>query len=85
MIAKAFYKFWNQRNKSNRYSLKLKKLFKEVIELISEYPKIGKLTTQEHIRIKIVRDYVIIYEEFETEIHILSIWSSYQDPANIEL
>ena len=81
---KNIFQYWNQRNKSNHYSIKLKKLFKETTKLISEHPKIGKLTIHENIRIKIVRDYLIIYEDLEMEIRILSIWSSYQYPVNIE-
>lgn len=77
--------YWNQRNKSNRYSIKLNKLFKQASKLISKYPKIGRLTDQKNIRIKIVRDYLIIYEEHETEVHILTIWDSRQDFTNSKL
>jgi addiction module RelE/StbE family toxin len=73
------FHYWNQRNKSNRYSIKLNKLFKEALELVSKYPKIGKLTDLENVRIKIVRDYLIVYEELEDEILILTIFSSHQD------
>ena len=76
---KNIFKYWNQRNRSNRYSTKLNKLFKEALILVSNHPKIGKLTDKENIRIKIVRDYLIFYEEFEKEIHILTIVSSYQN------
>lgn len=81
---KNIFHYWNQRNKSNNYSIKLNKLFKEALKSIAAHPKIGKRTNLENIRIKIVRDYLIIYEEMETGIHILTIWSSYQDPANLK-
>jgi toxin YoeB len=76
---KNIFKYWNQRNRSNRYSIKLNSLFKEALIFVSNHPKIGKLTDKENIRIKIVRDYLIFYEEFEKEIHILTIVSSYQN------
>jgi addiction module RelE/StbE family toxin len=80
---KRIFKYWDKRNKSRFYSIKLNKLFEEAVEIIAKHPKIGKLTNYEDIRIKIVRDYLIIYQEFENEIHILRIGNSYQNPANL--
>jgi len=56
------FKYWNKRNKSNIYSKKLNGLFIEAVRLIAEYPDIGKPTDDRTARIKIVRDYLIIYE-----------------------
>ena len=60
--------YWRQRNKSNAYSKKLNELFKESIKIILDFPQIGKGTHE------------IIYEETETQIFILTIWDSRQDP-----
>ncbi len=76
--------YWVNRNKSTRYSEKLDKLFLQKIQLISLHPFIGKRTTSESIRIKIVSDYLIFYEIFETEIHILSIKDGRQNPNKIK-
>ena len=81
---KNILQYWNKRNQSNRYSIKLNKLFKDAVKLISNYPRIGKLTNKENIRIKIVKDYLIIYEDLENEIHILTIWDSRRNPLNLE-
>jgi toxin YoeB len=81
---KAILSYWIERNKSNNYSRKLNILFKEAIQLVAAFPKIGKPTDEENVRIKIVRDCFIIYEETDSEIHILTIWNSYQDPANLD-
>jgi toxin YoeB len=51
---------------------------------VSIYPKIGRPTNLENVRIKIVKDYLIIYEELESEIHILTIWDSRQDPIKLQ-
>lgn len=76
--------YWRQRNKSNTYSKKLNELFKESIKIILDFPQIGKVTDDTKARIKIVRDYLIIYEETETQIVILTIWGSRQDPEKLE-
>lgn len=81
---KDIFNYWNKRNKSNHYSIHLNQLFRDAVSIISNSPKIGKITEEENIRIKIVRDYLIIYEEFENEIHILTIFSSHQNPANLK-
>ena len=76
--------YWRQRNKSNTYSKKLNELFKESIKIILDFPQIGKVTDDTKARIKIVRDYLIIYEETETKIFILTIWDSRQDPDRLK-
>ena len=76
--------YWRNRNHSDRYSIKLDQLFKEAIRIISEFPRIGKRTDVKDVRIKIVRDYFIIYEEAESEIRILTIWSSHQNPDYLD-
>lgn len=70
---KQILEYWKIRNKSNSYSKKLNQLLKEVVSLIAEYPQIGRPTDQPNVRIKIVRDYLIIYEESETKIYILAV------------
>ena len=76
--------YWRQRNKSNAYSKKLNELFKESIKIIIDFPQIGKVTDDTRARIKIVRDYLIIYEETVTQISILTIWDSRQDPDRLK-
>jgi len=76
--------YWRQRNKSNTYSKKLNELFKESIKIILDFPQIGKVTDDTKARIKIVRDYLMIYEETETQIFILTIWDSRQDPEKLK-
>lgn len=82
---KQILEYWKVRNKSNSFSRKLNQLFKEAIELIAVYPQIGKPADQPNVRIKVVRDYLIIYEETDTQIYILAIWDSRQDPDKIPI
>lgn len=75
--------YWINRNKSNAYSEKLFKLFKESAALISEHPEIGKPTDIAGIRTKIVRDYLMLYQEQATQIDILLVWDSRKDPEEL--
>ena len=81
---KEIFKYWSQRNKSNRYSKKLNQLFKESVKLILEHPQVGKLTDTPSVWIKIVKEYLLIYEVLETSISILFIWDGRQDPSKLE-
>ena len=82
---KEIFTYWNKRNKSNIYSKKLNGLFKEAVRLISEYPEIGKSTDDKNARIKIVSDYLIIYEvDLKDRLLILTIWDSRQNPKRLE-
>ena len=81
---KEILEYWRKRNKSSAYSKKLNELFKESIKIIVDFPQIGKVTDDNEAKIKIVRDYFIIYEETETQILILTIWDSRQDPDKLK-
>jgi addiction module RelE/StbE family toxin len=80
---KEILEYWRLRNKSNTYSKKLNQLFKESAKIIADFPQIGKSTDEANARLKIVKDYLIIYEETETQIFILTIWDSRQDPDKL--
>lgn len=45
----------------------------------------GKLTDTGNARIKIVKDYLIIYEETESRVLILSRWDSRQNPEKLQI
>lgn len=81
---KKIFSYWNKRNKSNNYSIRLNRLFIEATKAISDYPKIGKITERENIRIKIVRDYLIVYKELENKIEVLTIFNSHQNPGKLK-
>lgn len=72
--------YWIGRNKSTVFSKKLNSLFIEAIKLIALNPRIGHLTEKENTRVKIIRDYLIVYEIKEDELHILSIFDGKRNP-----
>lgn len=61
---KDIFQYWNKRNKSKLYSIKLNKLFKEGLKMMARHPN--------------------IYEDTETEIHVLTIWSSHRNPVDLK-
>jgi plasmid stabilization system protein ParE len=75
--------YWAERNKSLIYSKKLDRLFRKAINILKRYPKIGKLTDDNQVRIKVVKEYFILYEEIEEHLLILSIWDSRQNPEEL--
>lgn len=75
--------YWHCRNKSKAYSQKLFRYFQETIVQISTTPTIGKPTSALGVRSMVVRDYLIIYEEFRDHILILTLWDSRQRPERL--
>jgi toxin YoeB len=72
--------YWRRRNQSNTYSKKLNQLFKQAVLLVATHPHIGRPTDIENVRVKLVRDYLIFYQESEENIFVLSIWDSRRNP-----
>ena len=77
---KAILEYWRERNRSNIYSHKLNLLFRKSVLLLAEFPKIGKLTDDKITRAKIVKDYIIFYQESAKEILIVSVWDTRRNP-----
>lgn len=76
-------KYWSVRNKSKVFSKKLYVLLVETAERISVNPTIGHLTNRTNTRIKIVRDYLIVYKIDIDDIKILSIIDGRRNPEEI--
>jgi toxin YoeB len=79
---RAILEYWIERNQSMTYSKLLNQIFENTTELISKFPKLGKKTVLQDIRIKIVKDYFITYRETKTKVEILTIWDYRQDPVD---
>ena len=75
--------YWIERNRSRTYANKLFRIFKQATAFISEHPAIGKPTSTPGIRIKIVGDYLMFYEDQPERIEILLIWDSRQNPKQL--
>ncbi|CAH8284397.1 toxin YoeB [Mariniflexile fucanivorans] len=82
---KDIFEYWNHRNKSKLYSIKLNILFEASIKIILKYPEIGRPTSNKTIRLKTVKDYFIFYEISNEKLFILTIWDSRQNPKKLKL
>lgn len=81
----AILEYWKNRTKSVQYSKKLDLLFRDAINSLKTHPNLGKPTSYDHVRVKIVREYLIFYEVITTELIILTIWDSRRDPKKLKL
>jgi plasmid stabilization system protein ParE len=79
----AILEYWITRNKSKAYSEKLYHLFNQAVELIADHPTIGRPTSFQNVKYKVVRNYQIFYEEFQDRIDILLIWDSRRNPEQL--
>ena len=77
--------YWNKRNKSTSYSRNLSLLFQEAIKQIEFFPKSSIELGHSNIRIKVVSHYEIIYQISDTQITILDIWDTRQNPQNFPI
>jgi len=82
---KNIFEYWNFRNKSKFYSKKLNILFKESLHIVSVFPESGIPTQYKDIKLTIVSHFEIIFKVTNTEIVVLDIWDSRQNPENFPI
>lgn len=75
--------YFNKRNKSNLYSIKLYKRFSTELDKLLSNPELGVKTKFEHIRGLIVNNYILYYEISDSYITVLKIWDSRQNPNKL--
>ena len=78
-------KYWDSRNKSKVYSIKLNKLIFDRLENAAKMPEAGTPSNDAQIRILIVKDYSIHYDIYQSHIEILTIWDTRRNPKSFEL
>ena len=75
--------YWIDRTKSALFAVKLNEIFNERVELLAQYPNLGKKTDMKQIRAHIVKDYFIFYKIIEKTILIVSIFDTRQHPRKL--
>jgi plasmid stabilization system protein ParE len=81
---KAIFDFFNFRNKSKLYSLNLNRLIQTELKILFQQPTIGKKTDTINVRGLLIENYYIFYEINETDIIILSVWDTRQNPKRLK-
>jgi plasmid stabilization system protein ParE len=76
-------KYWTIRNKSTAYAEKLINLIKEHIEVISENPKSGKITSHPGTRETAMGNFSIYYKVSSSKIFITAFWDNRQSPKKL--
>ena len=77
------FRYWNKRNKSNSYSIKLKNIINERINLLKQYPEMGRKTDFAEIRAIIFEYYSILYRVEKSTIFIVAFWDNRQNPKKL--
>ena len=65
--------YWELRNGSRIYSLKLYQIILEALEVLSKYPESGQRTDNSKLRKKTVKDYFIYYTIDESHLTVIAI------------
>ena len=73
---KEILEYWILRNKSKRFSVRLNYLILQTLEVLRENPTIGRLTNVNNVRVKLIREYLLMYEFTDSELIVLSIWDT---------
>lgn len=77
--------YWINRNKSNSFSIKLNRLFEQQLNLIAEFPKIGRKTDIPNVSIKVVHKYLLYYQIIGEYIYVLTIRHGSRNPKTLKL
>jgi addiction module RelE/StbE family toxin len=81
---KDIYEYFNFRNKSKLYSLKLNTLIHTELKILLQQPTIGKKTDLINVRGLLIENYFIFYEINEIHVIILSVWDTRQNPKRLK-
>jgi plasmid stabilization system protein ParE len=71
--------YWEFRNKSKKYSIKLDFLFRKAISILLKYPNTGKNTELEGVKVKIIGHYLMFYSFTNIDLTVHLIFDSRQD------
>ena len=81
---KTIFEYYNFRNKSKIYSLKLNTLIQTELKALLNQTNIGKKTDLINVRGLLIENYFIFYKINEIHILILSVWDTRQNPKRLK-
>lgn len=76
--------YYEERNKSKSYSIKLYKKITKQVNFLTKYPELGRETEQEGIRGLIIDHYIVFYETKPELIIVHLIWDGRQNPEHLK-
>lgn len=82
---KEILEYWIIRNHSNIFSIKLNQLIADQLNLISEFPEIGRTTDIKNVSIKVIHQYLLYYEITDKRIYVLTIRHGSKNPETLKL
>ncbi len=82
---KSILKYWLKRNGSVTYSQKLDLRFRAALRIIARNPLIGRPSTFNDVRVKVVGDYLLFYTVSGNIVIVASLWDNRQDPERLRL
>ena len=74
------FEYWNKRNKSKEYSIKLNKIIYKKLDLLKTNPQIGILGDMNPYRVLYFENYSLVYKENSENIYIAAFWDQRQNP-----
>lgn len=78
-------KFYNKRNRSNTYSIKLYKKFTKELYLLKKHPDLGINTEIESVRGLIILEFIIYYQVTDAMIIVHNVWDCHQNPEDLKI
>lgn len=75
--------YWELRNGTKAYSLRLSDFIQEALSLISRFLKLGRATSKSTIRCKIVHTYLLYYSWTESTIFVVALCDMRRSPKSI--
>lgn len=76
--------YWNNRNKSNSYSKKLRIIIKEKTNQLKTQPYLGKEIVDKDTRMLVFKNHSLVYHIEKETITIISFWENHQNPEKLE-
>lgn len=77
------FEYWDEHNKSNRYSKKLNRKIKNRVGLLKTNPLLGKSTDYKNTRVLFLGHYSIFYQIVELKVIITGFWDNRQDQKKL--
>ncbi|MBU4538360.1 MAG: type II toxin-antitoxin system RelE/ParE family toxin [Weeksellaceae bacterium] len=77
--------YWNNRNKSTTFSLKLNDLFEEQLNLMAEFPQLARTTDIPNVKVKVVQKYLLYYEFSDEYLYVLTVRHGGKNPKSLKI